>query len=73
LVLQDEYSLTDQYFSKMGLKFVFMPQNSVAMAFLSFGDLLADYTGLISSISRWRLSEDLSPDLQRKFSSWKNI
>jgi hypothetical protein len=34
--LQDEYSLTDQYFSKMGLKIrFFMPQNSVApMAFI---------------------------------------
>ncbi|RRN77596.1 DUF1852 domain-containing protein [Pseudoxanthomonas sp. SGD-10] len=53
--LQDEYSLTDQYFSKMGLKVrFFMPPNSVApMAFYHSGDLLADYTdlGLISSIS----------------------
>ncbi|MFT7309315.1 MAG: hypothetical protein ACI964_001899 [Spirosomataceae bacterium] len=53
--LQDEYSLTDQYFSKMGLKIrFFMPQNSVApMAFYHSGDLLTDYTdiGLISSIS----------------------
>lgn len=53
--LQDEYSLTDEYFSKMGLKVrFFMPQNSVApMAFYHSGDLLTDYTdlGLISSIS----------------------
>jgi hypothetical protein len=53
--LQDDYSLTDQYFSKMGLKVrFFMPQNSVApMAFYHSGDLLTDYTdlGLISSIS----------------------
>ncbi|MES2829931.1 MAG: DUF1852 domain-containing protein [Bacteroidota bacterium] len=53
--LQDEYSLTDEYFSKMGLKVrFFMPPNSVApMAFYHSGDLLADYTdlGLISSIS----------------------
>jgi hypothetical protein len=53
--LQDEYSLTDVYFSKMGLKVrFFMPPNSVApMAFYHSGDLLADYTdlGLISSIS----------------------
>lgn len=53
--LQNEYSLTDEYFSKMGLKVrFFMPQNSVApMAFYHSGDLLADYTdlGLISSIS----------------------
>lgn len=53
--LQNEYSLTDQYFAKMGLKVrFFMPQNSAApMAFYHSGDLLADYTdlGLISSIS----------------------
>ncbi len=52
---QDQYSLTDEYFSKMGLKVrFFMPPNSVApMAFYHSGDLLADYTdlGLISSIS----------------------
>ncbi|WP_281638090.1 DUF1852 domain-containing protein [Flavobacterium marginilacus] len=53
--LQDTYSLTDEYFSKMGLKVrFFMPENSVApMAFYHSGDLLTDYTdlGLISSIS----------------------
>lgn len=53
--LQDQYSITDQYFSKMGLKVrFFMPPNSVApMAFYHSGDLVADYTdfGLISSIS----------------------
>lgn len=53
--LQDQYSLTDQYFAKMGLKVrFFMPPNSVApMAFYHSGDLLTDYTdlGLISSIS----------------------
>jgi len=53
--LQNEYSLTDEYFSKMGLKVrFFMPPDSVApMAFYHSGDLLADYTdlGLISSIS----------------------
>lgn len=53
--LQDQYSITDEYFSKMGLKVrFFMPANSVApMAFYHSGDLLADYTdlGLISSIS----------------------
>ncbi|PKB18315.1 DUF1852 domain-containing protein [Flavobacterium sp. 5] len=52
---QDQYSLTDEYFSKMGLKVrFFMPPNSVApMAFYHSGDLLTDYTdlGLISSIS----------------------
>lgn len=52
---QDQYSLTDEYFSKMGLKVrFFMPPNSVApMAFYHSGELLADYTdlGLISSIS----------------------
>ncbi len=52
---QDEYSLTDEYFSKMGLKVrYFMPPNSVApLAFYFSGDLLADYTNLelISTIS----------------------
>ncbi|WP_409262432.1 DUF1852 domain-containing protein [Pseudomonas putida] len=53
--LQDEYSLTDEYFKKMGLKVrYFMPPNSVApLAFYFAGDLLADYTNLelISTIS----------------------
>lgn len=53
--VQDAYSLTDEYFSKMGLKVrFFMPANSMApMAFYHSGDLLTDYTdlGLISSIS----------------------
>lgn len=53
--LQNEYSLTDEYFSKMGMKVrFFMPANSVApMAFYHTGDLLNDYSdlGLISSIS----------------------
>ncbi|WP_316757712.1 DUF1852 domain-containing protein [Pedobacter aquatilis] len=52
---QDQYSLTDEYFAKMGLKVrFFMPANAVApMAFYHSGDLLSDYTdlGLISSIS----------------------
>jgi len=52
---QDEYSLTDEYFSKMGLKVrYFMPANSVApLAFYFAGDLLNDYTNfeLISTIS----------------------
>ncbi|RXV65781.1 DUF1852 domain-containing protein [Burkholderia stabilis] len=45
---QDEYSLTDEYFEKMGLKVrYFMPPNSVApLAFYFTGDLLADYTDL---------------------------
>jgi hypothetical protein len=53
--LQDEYSLTDEYFRKMGLKVrYFMPPNSVApLAFYFSGDLLGDYTNLelISTIS----------------------
>lgn len=53
--LQDEYSLTDEYFRKMGLKVrYFMPPNSVApLAFYFAGDLLGDYTNLelISTIS----------------------
>lgn len=52
---QDEYSLTDEYFRKMGLKVrYFMPPNSVApLAFYFAGDLLGDYTNLelISTIS----------------------
>ncbi|WP_087689408.1 DUF1852 domain-containing protein [Pandoraea sp. PE-S2R-1] len=46
--LQDEYSLTDEYFKKMGLKVrYFMPPGSVApLAFYFSGDLLADYTSL---------------------------
>ncbi len=52
---QDEYSLTDVYFEKMGLKVrYFMPPNSVApLAFYFAGDLLGDYTNLelISTIS----------------------
>ncbi|HCT05653.1 MAG TPA: DUF1852 domain-containing protein [Pseudomonas sp.] len=52
---QDEYSLTDEYFQKMGLKVrYFMPPNSVApLAFYFSGDLLGDYTNLelISTIS----------------------
>lgn len=52
---QDEYSLTDEYFQKMGLTVrYFMPPNSVApLAFYFSGDLLADYSDLelISTIS----------------------
>jgi len=52
---QDEYSLTDEYFEKMGMKVrYFMPPNSVApLAFYFSGDLLGDYTNLelISTIS----------------------
>jgi hypothetical protein len=52
---QDEYSLTDDYFKKMGLKVrYFMPSNSAApLAFYFSGDLLGDYTNLelISTIS----------------------
>jgi hypothetical protein len=46
--LQDEYSLTDEYFKKMGLKVrYFMPPNSAApLAFYFTGDLLGDYTNL---------------------------
>ncbi|WP_120430860.1 DUF1852 domain-containing protein [Acinetobacter baylyi] len=45
---QDAYSLTDEYFAKMGLKVrYFMPKNSVApLAFYFRGDLLSDYTDL---------------------------
>ena len=45
---QDEPSLTDLYFKKMGLQVrFFMPANSVApLAFYFPGDLLSDYTNL---------------------------
>lgn len=45
---QDDYSLTDEYFAKMGLQVrYFMPPNSVApLAFYHRGDLLRDYTDL---------------------------
>ncbi|MFG1497869.1 DUF1852 domain-containing protein [Saccharospirillum sp. HFRX-1] len=52
---QDEYSLTDEYFGKMGMKVrYFMPPNSQApLAFYFCGDLLSDYSDLelISTIS----------------------
>ncbi|CAI0779154.1 DUF1852 domain-containing protein [Serratia quinivorans] len=52
---QNDSSLTEQYFSKMGLQVrYFMPKNSVApLAFYFSGDLLGDYTDLelISTIS----------------------
>ncbi|RYC42814.1 DUF1852 domain-containing protein [Pectobacterium zantedeschiae] len=52
---QNESSLTDHYFAKMGLQArYFMPANSVApLAFYFSGDLLSDYTNLelISTIS----------------------
>ena len=45
---QDDYSLTDAYFGKMGLQVrYFMPRGSVApLAFYFRGDLLNDYTNL---------------------------
>lgn len=45
---QDEHSLTDAYFEKMGLRVrYFMPPNSVApLAFYHVGDLLSDYSNL---------------------------
>ena len=45
---QDDYSMTDQYFEKMGLKVrYFMPRGAVApLAFYHRGDLLGDYTPL---------------------------
>lgn len=52
---QNESSLTDRYFARMGLKArFFMPSGSVApLAFYFSGDLLADYSNLelISTIS----------------------
>ena len=52
---QDEYSLTDDYFHKMGLTVrYFMPAGSVApLSFYFAGDLLSDYTDLelISAIA----------------------
>ena len=45
---QNEYSSTDKYFEKMGMRVrYFMPENSVApLAFYFCGDLLNDYTNL---------------------------
>lgn len=45
---QDSFSLTDEYFAKMGLQVrYFMPRGSVApLAFYHRGELLADYTDL---------------------------
>lgn len=45
---QNEFSSTDQYFEKMGMKVrYFMPSNSFApLAFYFIGDLLGDYTNL---------------------------
>ena len=52
---QEEYSLTDEYFGKMGLQVrYFMPPGGVApLAFYFRGDLLGDYSNLqlISTIS----------------------
>ena len=52
---QSEYSLTDEYFGKMGMRVrYFMPPNSVApLAFYFLGDLLEDYEDLelIATIS----------------------
>ncbi|GAA4394959.1 MULTISPECIES: putative oxygenase MesX [Brevibacterium] len=52
---QDEFSLTDQYFGKMGMRVrYFMPPKSAApLAFYFLGDLLEDYTNLelIATIS----------------------
>lgn len=52
---QEEYSLTDDYFAKMGLQVrYFMPKHSVApLAFYFAGDLLNDYSNLelIATIS----------------------
>ncbi|CAI9119293.1 DUF1852 domain-containing protein [Brytella acorum] len=52
---QHDFSLTDQYFNKMGMKVrYFMPANSMApLAFYFSGDLLSDYSflELISTIS----------------------
>lgn len=51
----DECSVTDAYFAKMGMKVrYFMPPNSVApFAFYHLGDLIGDYTNLelVSTIS----------------------
>lgn len=51
----DDFSATDEYFAKMGMKVrYFMPPNSVApFAFYHLGDLIGDYTNLelVSTIS----------------------
>ena len=58
---QDDYSMTDEYFGKMGLRVrYFMPRGAVApLAFYFRGDLLNDYTdlqlvGLISTMEAFQ-------------------
>ena len=69
---QDDYSLTDEYFGKMGLQVrYFMPPDSVApLAFYFRGDLLGDYTNLAADRHDQHdgdVSEDLpTGDLQRE-------
>ncbi len=67
---QEGVSLTERYFSKMGLQVrYFMPKNSVApLAFYFTGDLLSDYTSLGTDRHHQHdgdVSENISPgDLQ---------
>ncbi len=61
----DEFSATDDYFAKMGMKVrYFMPRNSAApFAFYHIGDLLGDYTNLelVSTIAAGTLIQKAKP------------
>ncbi len=63
----DEFSPTDQYFAKMGMKVrYFMPKGSVApFAFYHIGDLTADYTDLelVSTISTMETFQIYRPEI----------
>ena len=65
--VQDAYSLTDEYFSKMGLSVrYFMPPKSVAPFLFYFkGDLLNDYTNLelISALALMKRSKIYRPEI----------
>lgn len=75
---QNEYSLTDEYFGKMGLQVrYFLPQGSVApLAFYFQGDLLNDYSPLqlIGTISTMESFQKIyRPELYNANSAAANI
>ena len=75
---QDDYSLTDEYFGKMGLQVrYFMPPGSVApLAFYFRGDLLGDYTNLqlIGTISTMETFQKIyRPEIYNANSTAANI
>ncbi|MFG6278159.1 DUF1852 domain-containing protein [Microbacterium sp. 5K110] len=75
---QNEYSLTDEYFGKMGLQVrYFLPEGSVApLAFYFQGDLLNDYSNLqlIGTISTMESFQKIyRPELYNANSAAANI